>query len=329
MMISNEKAMRLPLLLKGKAQTRLWGGTRFHSDGGERIGEIWSLSVREREEENCTVSGGFFDGMTLKALIEATDGKIVGGKYRKGDRFPLLIKLLDTSDTLSLQVHPDGDYAREKGADGGKTEMWYVLDCEKDAYFFYGMKEGYSSEHLAEAIERGECASLMQTHKASPRDVLFVPAGMPHAIGGGIFLAEIQENSDVTYRLDDYGRRDASGKLRELHVADGLAVSRPFTEEETYALRFSAAKDTPSDTMIADTVLFRVSEVEKESVTVEGCFRALIALEALEVVTAEGDSLPLSAYDTCFLPAHAGEVTVTGRALLVSVPMLEEESDGT
>ncbi len=324
MNVTNEKVLRLPLLLKGKAQTRIWGGTRLGEKNGERVGEIWSLSVRERDEENCTVSGGCFDGMTLKELIEETNGEIVGGSYRAGDRFPLLIKLLDTGDTLSLQVHPTKDYAASRGHDGAKTEMWYVLDCEKDARFLYGVKNGETADSLADAVRKGECASLMQTHAAEKGDVLFVPAGMPHAIGGGIFLAEIQENSDTTYRLDDYGRRDASGNLRELHVEDGLAVSRPFTEKEIEALRFSSAEAPIDGDCLADTALFRVSRIASERITVGTCFRALIALEGLQIVTQEGKTLTLAPYDTAFLPANAGTLTVTGEALLVAVPALEK-----
>lgn len=321
----NEKALRLPLLLKGKAQTRIWGGKRLGSEYGVPYGEIWSLSVREKNEENCTVSGGAFDGMTLKALIEQTGGKIVGGSYRAGDRFPLLIKLIDTGSDLSLQVHPTKDYAELRGHDGAKTEMWYVLSHEDGARFLYGMKDGETAETLAEALHGGACASLMREREAKLYDVLFVPAGMPHAIGGGIFLAEIQENSDTTYRLDDYGRRDAKGNLRELHVEDGLAVSRPFTEEEVEALRYAAAANAPDAGCIADTSLFRVSRVENECLAIGDCFRALIALTEAQLTAEDGFALSLSPYDTCFLPAHAGKLTLTGAALFVSVPALEKE----
>ena len=324
MISASDKALRLPLLLKGKAQTRIWGGKRLGGECGVPYGEIWSLSVREKDEENCTVSGGDFDGMTLKTLIEQTGGSIVGGSYRAGDRFPLLIKLIDTGSDLSLQVHPTKSYAELRGHDGAKTEMWYVLSHEDGARFLYGMKDGETAETLATALRKGACASLMREREAKPYDVLFVPAGMPHAIGGGIFLAEIQENSDTTYRLDDYGRRDANGNLRELHVEDGLAVSRPFTEEELEALRYSAASNPPDAGCIADTSLFRVSRVENESLTVGDCFRALIALTETVIVNGDGEHFTLAPYDTCFLPAHAGTLTLTGAALFVSVPALEK-----
>lgn len=202
----------------------LWGGTRIAAFKNvattqTNIGESWEISAVDGSES--VVDGGLSDGLTLSQLIRRDGKSLVGTKNyeRFGTKFPLLIKFIDAREDLSVQVHPDDSLARKRHNCSGKTEMWYVVGAEPGAHLCSGLSKPLDSESYMSASEDGSIGSFLQDHKVSPGDVFFIPAGRIHSIGSGCFIAEIQQTSDITYRIYDFDRTDANGNKRELHPA--------------------------------------------------------------------------------------------------------------
>lgn len=203
---------------------KIWGGNRMKTLLNKNYGllpncgESWEISGVEGNIS--VVSNGFLKGNNLQEIIEIYMGDIVGDKvYKKfGMEFPLLIKFIDAQDDLSVQVHPNDELSKKRHNAYGKTEMWYVVDAEKGAKINTGFNQEISKQKYLEFAEKGKLMDLLCWEESEVGDVYFIPAGRIHAIGRGILVAEIQQTSDVTYRIFDYNRTDASGNLRELHT---------------------------------------------------------------------------------------------------------------
>lgn len=212
-----------PLKFKPIYKTPIWGGSKFKAvfnrDGvPDCCGESWELSGVEGNVS--VVSNGFLAGNDLLELLEVYMGDLVGDSVyeRFGNEFPLLIKFIDANDKLSVQVHPGDELAYERHNSFGKTEMWYVLDCDKGAKLISGFNCEIDKARYLDAFNSGKLLSVLNEMEVSKGDVFFIPAGRVHGIGKGILIAEIQQTSNITYRIYDYDRVDASGKSRELHV---------------------------------------------------------------------------------------------------------------
>lgn len=217
------------LKLKPVLKDYIWGGERLRTDFGfqselDKIAEGWMLSCHK--DGKSTVDGGEFDGQELGEIIEKFGKeKVVGTRSLDFPYFPVLIKLIDAKDNLSIQVHPDNDYAQRVEGEFGKTEIWYVLDATPDASLIYGFKNEITSEEFKKAIEDNTLLDVLNSVKVKKGDLFFIEAGTVHAIGKGTLIAEIQQNSNSTYRVYDYGRLGADGKPRELHVKKAVDVS--------------------------------------------------------------------------------------------------------
>jgi mannose-6-phosphate isomerase len=215
-----------PLKFETVLKEKVWGGNalaeRYNKKhaGMGNVGESWEVSAVPNFVS--VVSNGFLVGNNLGELIEVYMGDITGDTVYEtfGNEFPLLIKLIEARQDLSIQVHPGNELAKERHQAYGKTEMWYILESEKGARIYTGFKEGVSRDMYQEAVQTGTIAELMNVEEAEPGDVFFTPAGRVHAIGAGIVLAEIQQTSDITYRIFDWNR--TGGEKRELHT--GLAL---------------------------------------------------------------------------------------------------------
>lgn len=216
--------MLYPLKFKPIYKTKLWGGNRLQryyrhdAAGAAGVGETWDVSaVRDNES---VVENGFLAENTLPELIEVYLGDLVGDAVyeRYGNEFPLLVKLIDAAQHLSIQVHPNDDIAAERHQSWGKTEMWYVLDAAPDAFIVAGFTRAIDKAEYLKLVSENRLEEVLQKHPVSKGDVFFIPAGCVHSIGAGCVLLEIQQTSDITYRIYDYNRTDADGNPRELHT---------------------------------------------------------------------------------------------------------------
>jgi mannose-6-phosphate isomerase len=217
--------LKQPLFLKPLFQERIWGGTKLNELYGYEIpsnqtGECWAISAHPNGEN--IVKNGELQGKTLGRLWEENP-EIFG--HFESDRFPLLIKILDANDDLSVQVHPDDEYADEyENGELGKTECWYIIDCDEDAEMIFG-HHAKSQEELVKLIEEGNWNKLLQRVKIKPGDFFYVPSGTIHALCKGTLVLETQQSSDTTYRVYDYDRPGQDGKLRELHLNKAIEVT--------------------------------------------------------------------------------------------------------
>ncbi len=218
------------LKLKPVFKDYIWGGKRLKDDFGfdtgyEKTAEGWMLACHK--DGMNIIDGGEYDGETLDRVVEKVGmAKLLGKKSENYPYFPILIKLIDAFDNLSIQVHPDDKYAREVENEFGKTEMWYVLDASEGATLIYGFKNEISKDEFKQAIESNTLLDKLNVINIKKGDTLFIEAGTVHAIGKGALIAEIQQNSNCTYRVYDYGRVGADGKPRELHIQKALDVSK-------------------------------------------------------------------------------------------------------
>lgn len=261
----DESTYLYPLKLSYVAKTALWGGRKLKDSygkyyDGEKLAETWELSCRTPAE--CSmIENGDKAGMLLLDYFADYGKKLIGKDYT-ADRFPLLIKWIDAADSLSVQVHPDDAYAEANENDPGKTEMWYIAEAEEGAKLIYGLKDGVGKEEFREAVLKNDYRSVMREVSVQKGETYFIPSGMLHAIGAGIVIAEIQQNSDLTYRVYDFDRKGADGKPRELHVAKALDVVRSFTEQEIDAVRFSRGE---GEEWLANCPYFRVKRTNAEN----------------------------------------------------------------
>ena len=217
------------LKLAAPCKDYIWGGDRLRREFGktfnaDRIAESWELSCHK--DGQSVIVGGEFDGRTLAEFIEENgSAAVLGTESERFDGFPIFIKLIDAADNLSVQVHPSDEYAFEFEGERGKNEMWYVVDADAGAELIYGFKREISREEFAERIKNGTLLEVSNNIPIHKGDVLYIESGTLHSIGKGILVAEIQQNSNTTYRVYDYGRVGKDGKPRELHVEKALDVT--------------------------------------------------------------------------------------------------------
>lgn len=215
--------MLYPMRFKPILKKIIWGGSDICPFKGitpveEGIGESWELS--HVEGNYSIVDNGELEGKSLDELIHTYGKQLLGEKVVEqfGSTFPLLIKFIDARDNLSIQVHPDDDLAKKRHDSFGKTEMWYVINAAKGASLYSGFSKQIDADEYVKRVEDNTIMDVLQRYEVSTGDVFFLPAGRVHAIGAGCFIAEIQQTSNITYRIYDYNRKDANGNMRELHT---------------------------------------------------------------------------------------------------------------
>jgi mannose-6-phosphate isomerase len=247
-----------PLRFKPIYKKLIWGGEKLREEYGktdapEKTGESWEISCVE--DNISVVANGFLEGNTIEEVIEVYMGDVVGDWIfeRFGTFFPILTKFIHSNDYLSIQVHPGDDYAMEHHGENGKTEMWYILESEKDARLIVGFNREMNRQEFLERLQEGTLVETMNFEPVEKGDVLFMPTGRVHALGPGIVLAEIQQTSDMTYRIYDWDRKDANGKGRELHIDHALDVM-DFTRHENYKTGYTPVLN--ATTTLADCPYF-------------------------------------------------------------------------
>lgn len=312
-----------PFRLTPACKDYLWGGTRLKTAYGKRtalpvLAESWELSAHP--DGDGVIACGEFAG-TPFSRFAAEHPEALGGNCAGAKEFPILIKLIDAAQFLSIQVHPDDDYARRVEGGRGKTEMWYVVNCEPDAFLYFGFEREISAEEMRRRIANHTITEALHKAPVHKGDVFFIGAGTIHAIGAGILICEIQQNSNTTYRVYDYGRRGADGKLRELHIDKALDVST-LTPSDT-ADKQSAPEQIPggTKTALASCEYFTtekyVIDGEAEITVDESSFASLVVTEGTGTVTGAENAVAFQAADSLFVPAGAGRVTVSGRCTIV------------
>lgn len=237
--------LRFTPILKQK----IWGGKKLNQllhkkSDGSNIGESWEISDVDGDES--IVSNGNLKGRTLRSLLKEYKHDLVGNYVYKtfGKQFPLLIKFIDAKEVLSIQVHPDDDLAGLQES-YGKTEMWYVMQADKEASIIIGFKENSSKEEYIQHLDNKTLLSILNVDKVTKGDVYFVPPGRVHAIGAGLLIAEIQQTSDITYRIYDWDRKDIDGNYRELHTEKALKTI-DFSAKNTYKTTYSKQENVAS-----------------------------------------------------------------------------------
>ena len=313
----------------------IWGGDRiaamkekFHLC--HDVGESWELSGIEGRE--TLVVEGRDKGKSLKELSEEYGRLFLGNHVydRYGTDFPLLIKFIDAHEDLSIQVHPDDVVAKRRHGCNGKAEMWYVVDATPEARLLVGFDHDMTSNEYDEAVCNGEIADNIRSHSVKKGDVFFLPPGRVHAACKGVLLAEIQQSSDITYRIYDYGRRDKDGKTRELHTKEAREVL-DFTSDNDYRTHYKYKVNEPTGLVSCEyfaTDLLTVDRSVHLDVSAYDSFCILICVEG-EVAICQSEGVnpgkeTLKKGHTVLLPADAGKVTITpstsSKLLLVRVP---------
>lgn len=308
--------------LKPAFKDYIWGGTRLRDDFGkdcelEKVAESWELSCHK--DGNSIVANGEYAGLTLAEYIEKAGRSVLGTDCEKFDSFPILIKLIDAKDKLSVQVHPNNEYAQRVEGEYGKTEMWYVVDCDEGAELLYGFKHEISKDEFANRIADNTLLEVTNSVPVKKGDVFFIEAGTLHAIGKGILIAEIQQNSNTTYRIYDYGRVGKDGKPRELHVekAEDVTVLGPAKQ---YPKTPAEEKDGYKIKLLSSCEYFTAYRVNVESKAVleadEKSFNSILVLEGEPEINAD-DTIKAKKGDSIFIPAGTGKYTVEGKCRFV------------
>ncbi|MBQ2766702.1 MAG: class I mannose-6-phosphate isomerase [Clostridia bacterium] len=310
----------IPLLLEAAPRTALWGGNRLHDRYRKpdlpHLAETWELSARG--ERPCLIINEPFAGMPFDRYLTEIEHSNLP--------FPLLIKFIDAAQPLSVQVHPDDACAAMFG-ESGKTELWHIIEAEPGARLILGLRDGVDRGTFAAALQRGDPTPLLREVEVHAGESYFIPAGLLHAIGtpshAGILLAEIQQNSDSTYRTWDYGRMDTNGAQRQLHTAEANRALHLYTPEEVEALRFSRRdRCTLAGECICACDQFSVSLFRGErGFKVEESFLSLLCLRGEGILSASGTELTFSAGQSIYLPPHIGICQLHGNAeFLLSAP---------
>lgn len=310
------------LKLKPVFKDYIWGGTRLKSDFGfesdlDKLAEGWMLSCH-KDGKNI-IENGEYKGKTLDEVIEEKGKeKVVGTRSLDFPYFPVLIKLIDAKDNLSIQVHPDNDYAQRVEGEFGKTEIWYVLDATDDAQLIYGFKNKISSEEFVDAIKNNTLTDVLNSVKVKKGDLLFIEAGTVHAIGKGTLVAEIQQNSNTTYRVYDYGRLGADGKPRELHIDKAVDVSK--TEPPKYDIKPMGEPEKFNDytkTLLTKCDLFTVNHYELNGkVTLEAnekSFNHVLVVDGAGTI----NDIDFKKGDSFYIPANYGKYEINGKCEII------------
>lgn len=307
-----------PIKLNPVFKEIVWGGERLKNGYGyesdlNNIAEAWVLSARN--DGDNTVKNGEYVNKSFTELIK-NHPEFLGKKGEKYNEFPLLIKFIDAKSDLSIQVHPDDDYARIHENSLGKTEAWYVLDCSDDAELIYGFNKEITKEEFEKSIKDNSFLNHVNKVKVKKGDIFFIEAGTLHAIGGGILLAEVQQNCNTTYRVYDYGRL-VDGKPRELHIEKALDVTNTLPPVRS-------AEAEGKEEVIGDAKVQKLCSCEFFTMTSlklngkyeyncdNSSFLSVLILDGSGSITAGNTAVSVKKGDSIFIPANSGNVVLSG-----------------
>lgn len=321
-----------PFLLKPAGKDYLWGGHRLKDDFSKEIdmeplAETWECSTHP--DGPSVVASGAHKGMLLTEVLKEHP-EYMGTHPKTDGGLPILIKFIDAKQDLSVQVHPDDEYARKyEHGSLGKTEMWYVLDATKDARLVYGFYHDLSKEKLKKSLENGTVERYLQKVKVKKDDLFYIEAGTVHAIGAGILIAEIQECSNITYRMYDYNRMDKDGKLRPLHIERALEVAnRKGSQTPRQPMRVLRYQKGCASELLCRCKYF---QAERQLINTERCremadfqtdgnsFQVLLCVDGCGTLFGEGEMIHFFKGDCIFVPADSMPLKLHGRAQMLKV----------
>jgi mannose-6-phosphate isomerase len=309
-----------PLLLEPTLHVKVWGGRKLQTEmnkplpTGEPYGESWEV------HDTSVVANGPLKGQTVGDLLQRYGADLIGRNHDPAEGLPLLVKLLDAADWLSVQVHPDDEQAAElEGQPRGKTEAWFILAADPTAKLIIGVQPGTDREAMAQAIRETRLDDLLVAADIIPGDVLYIPAGTVHAIGPGVLLYEIQQSSDTTYRLYDWGRMGLDGKPRPLHIDKGVRVSN------VDSLPTVAHPDdgTQAEVRIVEsqffvTTLHRLHHGATQTLDTQGThFHTLTCIAGAITVRQDGNEITLNQGQSALIPAAAGQYSLHGDGVVL------------
>lgn len=313
-----------PLQFQPILKDRIWGGTKLKTYLNKPItsevtGESWEISTVENDVS--VIANGLFKGKSLNELINEFPEAVLGTRVNKqfGKQFPLLFKYLDAREDLSIQVHPNDKLAKERHNSFGKTEMWYVMQADEDAKLIVGFKEKSSPEEYLKSLENKTIIDILDTKKVKKGDVFFLETGTVHAIGAGTVIAEIQQTSDITYRIYDFDRVDTSGNTRELHVDlaldainyDVVKAEKNYLKVENESNEIVNCKYFTTNIIPLDGNL--IVAKNKESFTVYMCVDGTFDLNY------KGEKFHYKTGDTLLIPAEMTEFEILGKASILEI----------
>jgi mannose-6-phosphate isomerase len=297
---------------------KIWGGTKLvtllnKNSNQKNIGESWEIS--DVENDTSIVSNGELAGQNLKQLIEKHKGDLVGRKIYQhfGDKFPLLIKFIDAKEALSIQLHPNDELAKKRHNSFGKTEMWYVMQADKKANLIVGFQKEVTPKEYTYHLENKKLSDILNIDEVKKGDVYFIPTGRVHAIGAGVLLAEIQQTSDITYRIYDWDRPNPDGSFRDLHTEearDAIDYSAKEDYKRTYVQQENTSTEVVSCPYFTTNILplkgeITVSHVDKDSFVIYMCVagEAIFKYQDQEEIISNGE--------TILIPASIKEIQIS------------------
>jgi mannose-6-phosphate isomerase len=315
-----------PLKFKPIFKYRIWGGEQLkevlHKEyTEENIGESWELSGVAGDVS--VVSEGSYKGKSLTDLIDSYREDLLGASVMKrfGMEFPILIKFIDAAKDLSIQVHPNDELAKQRHQSFGKTEMWYVIQADKQANLIVGFKEGVTQEHFQEALKKQQLESLLNYHKVQKGAAFLIPTGTIHAIGAGVMLAEIQQTSDVTYRVYDFNRKDKDGNTRELHTElalDALNYQGVDGFKQVYREEVNKSNSIV-DSPYFITKYLPIKDVYEMDLSQRDSFTILMAVNGNSKIKYGVKTYELNYGETILIPASLNHLTLEGASTLLEI----------
>lgn len=305
----------------------IWGGKRIADfkgmpSQGENVGESWEISPMPGFVS--VVAEGKYKGKSLNELISEYGNDIMGGSIMRkyNGLFPLLIKLIDSADDLSVQVHPDDALAAKRHGCPGKTEMWYSISPTEGSYLYAGFSKNIDSAKFRREVAENQIVSSLHKYFTRPGDVFLIPAGRVHSLGPGNLVLEIQEASDITYRIYDYDRRDAKGNPRQLHVEESIEAIN-FNDCDHNPVSIFPAHTGKTETIAScDYFTSELSGIDGTmtfDLAARDSFTVMIALEGNMTVDADGNTTTLCQGETILVPATVSTLTITGKGSVISV----------
>ena len=320
--------MLYPLKFQPILKDKIWGGNKLKSIFNkeaetDKLGESWELSGYENDES--VVTNGFLAGNNIAELIEIYMGELVGDKIfdEFGHSFPLLFKLIDANQDLSIQVHPNNEVAIERHNTLGKTEMWYVVDSDENGKLVIGFSKDCTKEEYLEALKNDQVENLLQSISVKKGDVFFIPAGLVHAIGKGVVIAEIQQSSDITYRIYDYKRVDDNGNERELHTDQALDVidfKASINPKTSYQIVENHISPLVSCEFFTTNMLKFDKAITRNYVSIDS-FVVYMCLEGRFVLICNDEKMNINKGETILIPACINEIDLIpdNEAILLEV----------